>query len=252
VRPSEYDKLDSVEDRMWWFAAVHAHLLMAARQSALDQRGPPILDAGCGTGGFLSRLAAAYRTRSVIGLDRDLGACTRAAMKSASLVCAGSIDELPFRDGSVAAIFSADVLCHAGVDESRALHEFYRCLCRDGWLILNLPAYRWMLSRHDAAVSNTRRYTVGRVRQLFEIVGFRPVHLSYWNALLFPLMVITRKVFPGGEGVINDVKLYPAIVDILCRAAMACETALMRRNLRFPFGGSIIAVARKADCSGDE
>lgn len=173
-------------------------------------------------------------------------------MKSARPVCTGSIDELPFRDGSVAAIFSADVLCHAGVDETRALHEFHRCLCRDGWLVLNLPAYQWMLSRHDVAVSNTRRYTAGGVRRLLEPVGFASIHLSYWNALLFPLMVITRKVLPGGRGAVSDVKLYPAIVDTLCRIAMSCEAALMRRNLRFPFGGSILAVARKADCGSHD
>ena len=48
---------------------------------------------------------------------------------------------------------SADVLCHDGVDERGALQQFHRCLGDAGWLILNLPAYRWMLSRHDAAVS---------------------------------------------------------------------------------------------------
>jgi SAM-dependent methyltransferase len=248
VRPSEYEKLDNVEDRMWWFAAMHANLLMAAERSVLDPLGP-ILDAGCGTGGFLSQLAETYRGRSVVGVDRDFRACTRAAIKSASPICAGSIDGLPFRDASVAAIFSADVLCHAGVDEHRALREFHRCLCPGGWLVLNLPAYRWMLSRHDAAVSNIRRYTATGLRRLLEPIGFRPIYLSYWNALLFPLMVVTRKLLPSNYGVVSDVKLYPRPVDTLCRAAMACETALMRRRVRLPFGGSILAVASKAGCS---
>ena len=58
MKPSEFDKLDRVEDRMWWFAAMHANLLMAAQRSVLDKLDLPILDAGCGTGGFLSRLAS--------------------------------------------------------------------------------------------------------------------------------------------------------------------------------------------------
>jgi ubiquinone/menaquinone biosynthesis C-methylase UbiE len=252
VQPSEYDKLDKAEDRMWWFAAVHANLLMAAQRGALDEHGLPILDAGCGTGGFLSRLAETYRGRSVVGLDCHLQACARAAIKSASPVCAGSIEALPFHDGSVAAIFSADVLCHAGVDEVRALHEFRRCLCRGGRLLLNLPAYRWMLSRHDAAVSNARRYTATGLRRLLEAAGFRLEYLSYWNTMLFPLMVITRKLLPADLGVVSDVKLYSRTVDTLCRAAMACETALMRQYVRFPFGGSILAVAGKADGNSHE
>ena len=245
MKPSEYDKLDRIEDRMWWFAAMHANLLAAAQRSAIDGLHLPILDAGCGTGGFLSRLAAKYCGRAVIGLDIDLWACTCAATKSARPVCAGSINDLPFADDALAAIFSADVLCHEGVDEARALRQFHRCLSQNGWLILNLPAYRWMLSRHDLAVSNVRRYTATGLYRLLKAVGFRPVYISYWNALLLPLMVISRKLVPQDRCAVSDVKLYPRSVEVLCRAATALEAALLRRGVRLPFGGSILAIAVK-------
>src|ERR1700720_3685589 len=141
---------------MWWFAAMHANLLMAAQRSAIDRLDLPILDAGCGTGGFLSRLAVKYWGKSVIGMDIDLQACTRAAIKSARPVCAGSINDLPFANNALAAIFSADVLCHEGVDESRALRQFHRCLCQNGWLVPNLPPYPWMASRPGGAGGNVR------------------------------------------------------------------------------------------------
>jgi SAM-dependent methyltransferase len=251
VKPSEYDKLDRIEDRMWWFTAMHANLLAAAQRSAIDRLHLPILDAGCGTGGFLSRLAAKYCSSAVIGLDLDLRACTRAAVKSARPVCAGSINDLPFANNALAAIFSADVLCHEGVDEHRALRQFHRCLCQNGWLILNLPAYRWMLSRHDSAVSNVRRYTATGLRRLLKVVGFRPVYISYWNALLLPLMVIARKLVPQDRGVVSDVKLYPGSVEMLCRAATTLEAAMLRRGVRLPFGGSILAVAVKGGGNRD-
>ena len=230
---------------MWWFAAMHANLLAAAQRSAIDKLHLPILDAGCGTGGFLSRLAAKYCGRAVIGLDIDLSACTCAAAKSGRPVCAASINDLPFEDDALAAIFSADVLCHEGVDEARALRQFHRCLSQNGWLILNLPAYRWMLSRHDLAVSNVRRYTATGLYRLLKAVGFRPVYISYWNALLLPLMVISRKLVPQDHRAVSDVKLYPRSVEMLCRAATALEAALLRRGVRLPFGGSILAIAVK-------
>ena len=245
MKPSEYDKLDRAEDRMWWFAAMHANLLLAAQRSALDELDLPILDAGCGTGGFLARLAVKYCGKPVFGLDLDLQACTRAATKSARPVCVGSVNDLPFANGALAAIFSADVLCHQGVDDNRALRQFHRCLSQNGRLILNLPAYRWMQSRHDLAVSNTRRYTATGLRRLLKGVGFRPVYISYWNALLLPLMVITRKLVSHRHGVVSDVKLYPRSVEILCRAATALETALLHRGVGLPFGGSILAIAVK-------
>jgi SAM-dependent methyltransferase len=189
-------------------------------------------------------LAGNYGGRPIIGLDLDLKACTRAAIKSAQPVCAGSINDLPFADAALGLIFSADVLCHEGVDERRALQQFHRCLVRNGWLILNLPAYRWMLSRHDAAVSNIRRYTAGGLRRLLKAVGFDPIYVTYWNAILFPLMVIARKLMPD-DSVASDVRLYPSSVENLCRAATTFEAALLRRGVRLPFGGSILATAVK-------
>ena len=246
---SEYYKLDRLEDRMWWFAANHRNLLtLSWLLTPLETEEQPILDAGCGTGGFLVQLAARYPNRSLFGLDADALACRRAAAKSARPVCAGSINALPFPEGVFATVFSVDVLCHSAVDERSALLQFHRCLADDGWLVVNVPAYGWMLSRHDAAVHNVRRYTAKGLRSLLKAVGFRPVYVSHWNAILFPLMVITRKLF---HGAVSDVKLHFRPIDVLCRAATDIETALLRAGVKFPFGGSVIAVAAKGGAADD-
>jgi SAM-dependent methyltransferase len=245
VERREYDKLDHTEDRMWWFAGLHRNLMTVSRRVSLDAADLAILDAGCGTGGFLSRLAEGHPEKAIVGIDLDPQACRRAASKSGRPVCVGSVDALPFADGAFAAIFSADVLCHGGVDERRALQQFHRCLAQRGCLVLNLPAYRWMLSRHDAAVSNIRRYTARGLSRLLRTAGLRPVYLSYWNALLFPFMVLTRKLLAGDDKIGSDVRLYPRPVDLACRAAIAFEAALLRAGMRFPFGGSILAIAAK-------
>ena len=243
--PIEYAKLDRLEDRMWWFAAAHANLRMLAHDFTSSTAPDRVLDAGCGTGGLLVKLAADRPAATVIGLDADQAACTRAKAKSARPMCRGSVNELPFADAAFSAIFSADVLCHRDVDERQALAQFHRCLRPGGILVLNLPAYRWMLSRHDAAVSNVRRYTRRGAARLLRDAGFRLLYASYWNVVLFPLMVITRKLLPS-RGIASDVKLYPAPIEALCRAATAFERALLKGGLRFPFGGSLIAIAGKS------
>ena len=240
---SEYGKLDRVEDRMWWFVGLHRNLLMLARQEPICVANLPVLDAGCGTGGLLARLAEAYSGTTVLGLELDTEACRRAARKSARPVCAGSVNELPFADGAFAAIFSADVLCHDGVDERAALCQFHRCLTARGRLILNLPAYRWMMSDHDAAVCNVRRYTMRGLAKLLQRAGFHPVYMSYWNALLFPLMMVTRKLSRGEPA--SDVKLYPRSVELVCEMTTRIETMLLRAGLRLSFGGSVLAIAEK-------
>jgi SAM-dependent methyltransferase len=234
--------LRQAEDRMWWFAAIHANLLMLYHR--LSSRGR-LLDAGCGTGRLLARLSEAFPDCQAIGLDANETACRWAAEKSARPVCAGSVDTLPFADAAFATIVSVDVLCHRGVDETRALAQFHRCLAAGGILILNLPAYRWLMSRHDAAVYNARRYTRREIVALLRGAGFRPIFASYWNMILFPVMVATRKLLPSGSG--SDVRPQPAIVEAVCRAATALERGLLRAGIRLPFGGSVLAVATKSE-----
>jgi SAM-dependent methyltransferase len=239
VQRTEYEKLAAVEDRMWWFGGMHANML-AAFELAKVPRGT-VLDAGCGTGGFLRRFAAAHPGRA-LGLELDPEACAVARTKSGAPIAAGSIAAMPFADDSLAAIFSADVLCHAGVDERASLAEFRRCLKSGGALIVNLPAYAWLLSDHDRAVDNARRYTAGAILAMLRDAGFAVARAGYWNTFLFPLMVARRKLLRGRG---SDVNLSPAPLERLFSTVMRLETLLFRAGLRFPFGGSVLAVAVK-------
>jgi SAM-dependent methyltransferase len=231
---------------MWWFAAIHANLLMLYRRAAPHLSATSkLLDAGCGTGGFLARLKQELPGTGAIGLDANPTACRWASEKSALPVCAGSVNALPFEDAAFATIISVDVLCHRDVDEAKALAQFHRCLAAGGILILNLPAYRWLMSRHDTAVYNARRYTRGRVVQLLRAAGFCPLFAGYWNMMLFPVMVAMRKLLPSGSG--SDVAPQPAFIEAVGRAATAIERGLMRTGIRFPFGGSVLAMAAKPE-----
>lgn len=248
----EYDKLDRLEGRMWWFAARDRNLLVLAQRRTPRTPGAwPALDAGCGTGGFLTRLASEFPDRNLFGIDLDPLACRLAAAKSARPASAGSVNALPFVDGAFALIFSLDVLCHREVDERHALLQFRRCLADRGWLIVNLPAYQWMISPHDCAVHNVRRYTVKRLTRLLVDAGFRSVYSTYWNTLLFPLMAIARKLVHNSTRTTSDVMLYPAPIEAFCRIVTSFESLLLRAGLRLPFGGSVLAVAVKEDHVGD-
>jgi len=124
------------------------------------------------------------------------------------------------------------------------LAEARRCLRPGGMLILNLPAYAWMASAHDAAVHGARRYTRGGIRRLLLAAGFEPLWISYWNTLLFPLMVLRRKLFASG-GAASDVMEYPAAMELFFRAVLWLEYGLLSLGLALPFGGSVMALARK-------
>jgi SAM-dependent methyltransferase len=239
VEAREYERLAQAEDAMWWFRGLHANLLAALRNERVEAAA--ILDAGCGTGGFLARLAATFPGATTVGLELDPDAAGVARRKSGCPVCVGSVERLPFADGRFEAVVSADVLCHAGVDEQGALAALRRSLRPGGILVLNLPAYRWLYSGHDAAVANARRYGRHEVELMLRESGFARVRARYWNTFLFPLMVLRRKLWRTAG---SDVALLPAPLERLFAAVIALECRFAAQR-RLPFGGSILAVAVK-------
>jgi SAM-dependent methyltransferase len=239
----EYERMDAAEGRMWWYRALHENLLAALR----DRPGPDgssILDAGCGTGGFLSRLADAAPGRRLLGVDASPAAVACSRAKSTAPVAIANVHHLPFPDRSMGVVFSVDVLYHREVDPRTAIAEAFRCLMPAGVLIVNVPAFQWLTSSHDRQVHGARRFDRPGLRRLLEDQGFSEVRVGYWNSLLFPLMVLRRKLMSSAADT-SDVGEFPGLIDRLFGAIMAAERGMSRFGVRYPFGGSLLAVARK-------
>ena len=236
MQAHEYELMDAAEDRMWWYRALHARLI----NEAASVKGY-LLDAGCGTGGFLAALRRARPDLARTGLEYDSRAATRAAVKAAAPVAQGSANAMPFADGSFAAVISADVLCHAGVDPASALAEFHRVLQPGGRLVLNMPAYAWLSSAHDRRVANARRVTPLVLTGWLRAAGFTGIQTRFWNSLLLPLMIIQRKLLARGDAA-SDVAAFPPWLDAMLYGVTEIERRL---NLALPFGGSVLAVATK-------
>lgn len=236
MEPAEYALMDAAEDRMWWYRALHARLCDALG----DIRGR-VLDAGCGTGGFLAALRGRRPDLTRFGLEWDATAAARARGKSGAAIVRGSVNALPFADDSFDAAVSADVLCHAAADPADALAELKRVLRPGGRLVVNMPAYQWMLSAHDRRVHNVRRLTASATAAMLRRAGFARVDARYWNGLLLPLMIIQRKMLARGDAV-SDVAPFPPWLDIMLHGMTEFE-----RRLPFPLpvGGSVLAQAEK-------
>jgi len=241
----EYEKMAEVEDRMWWYRALHGNLLVVVDRF-LSTPAARLLDAGCGTGGLLRAFSTATAQRHLFGVDAWQPACAVAAARSRRPVVRGLLQGLPFASEAVDCLVSADVLCHENVDPEMALLEARRCLRRDGLLVLNLPAYQWLLSYHDERVRNVRRFTRRGVLRLLEDAGFTPLYATYWNTVLFPVMAL-RRLLPNSAEQESDVHPYPAPIEAVFGALLACERALLRAGARLPFGGSVLVVARRRD-----
>jgi SAM-dependent methyltransferase len=233
LEPDEYTRMDEAEARMWWYRALHARLL-----ESLPATEGPILDAGCGTGGFLSRIPV---SREAFGIEWHASAAGVAATKSNRPVARASIHQLPFAQETFGAVVAADVLCHAAVDPAQALGEVRRVMRPKGQLIVNMPAFRSLLSAHDAEVHNARRMSAAETYAMLDQAGFRDIRVRYWNSLLLPLMIIQRKVLARTSGR-SDVAAFPPWLDHMLHAVTQFE-----RRLPFPLpaGGSVLAIAER-------
>lgn len=240
---AEYRRMAALEDRMWWYRALRASLCQRLEGLGLGQ-GARLLDAGCGTGGLLRHLGGKFPGFRLQGVEYDPEAAAVASAKAGWPVAVGSVNALPFEAETFDALVSADVLCHAGVEEAVALAEFARCLKPGGRLLLSLPAYDWMRSAHDVHVHNARRYTAARLRQALQRAGFRVTRAGYWNSLLFPVMALHR-LTAGQAKAESDVQEFPPWLDRLFFAITVVERGLSRLGLDLPFGGSVWAVAIK-------
>ena len=235
MEPAEYQLMDAEEAGMWWYRALHARLLDALR----EVRGE-VLDAGCGTGGLLGRLGACPGIARV-GLEWDAAAARRATEKSGAPVACGSVNALPFADARFDAAIVADVLCHRAVEPAPALAELRRVLRPGGCLVVNMPAYGWLLSGHDRRVHNARRQSARQVRAMLTEARFADIRVRYWNGLLLPLMVVRRKFLPRHDFA-SDVSRFSPWLNTTLHTVAEIERHL---PVRLPVGGSVLATARR-------
>ena len=248
MQADEYVKLADVEDDLWYFRALHAHVRRELLARVPTTQATRILDAGCGTGGLLKRVVPLSSHWTWSAIDFMPQACELTRLRCPGCdIREASVTSLPFDDASFDVVASVDVICQVPypVDSTKALAEFMRILRPGGFLILNVPAYRWMWSYHDISCHTRHRYSRKEFREQIVHAGFRLGRISHWNALPFPLVVAKRKLFVSPPGA-SDVRAQPAMIEGVLRGAMAVEQAWLRTGGSFAWGTSLFATATKS------
>ncbi|WZO99252.1 class I SAM-dependent methyltransferase [Isosphaeraceae bacterium EP7] len=225
--------------RHWWWRSRQA--LVLKRLAALPRlEGARILDVGCGAGVVLDALANLGEAE---GLEPD-------ARLAAEATHPGAIRVVPFGPEFRATtpydlVVMLDVLEHLD-DDLGSLKAARSALAPGGWLLLTVPAMPSLWSRHDVVNEHRRRYRMRDLAAVIEGAGLRVVDVRHAFAWTVGPLLARRWLAPATDESEYRVSIPPrpinAALDLLSRLDHS-----IGRLVRWPVGGSLIALARRDD-----
>jgi SAM-dependent methyltransferase len=230
-----------LDDHHWWYRGRRKII-----RSELDRLALPIdakvLDAGCGSGRTLDELA---RFGRVAGVDISPVAVAAARARGHRHVRVAAIEALPFADASFDVVTCLDVIEHTP-DDRTSLRELLRVTRAGGVLIVTVPAYPALWSRHDEANDHYRRYRRSTLQAAALDAGWRFVSDTHFNALLLaPAAVVRLWQRSRRRPARSDLALTPPSLDRLLELPLALEARLLARGRRLGAGLSLLAVLRR-------
>jgi len=234
---------NGLEASYWWFVGRRAIIERVLRRFARHTH--LALDVGCGSGHNMLLLSP--HTDYVMGLDLSPAALKLAAARGFPIVRADG-QFIPLAGSSVNLLCAFDVLEHLD-DDMRALSEFHRVLQPGGFLLLTVPAYRFLWSEHDEALMHRRRYAASELHVKLARTRFQVLKRSY--AVFFPFFPIAfyrlfRGLFPKDPFAPRASHvILPGFLNELFIALLRIEAWLMGR-INLPWGTSLVALAQKA------
>lgn len=243
MTPELYEAHDRLEESHWWFEGRRQVIREVLKRHLLPRATRRILDVGCGTGGMFPLLS---EFGDVAGAEASPDALERAQRKypHKRLEACSLPDVLP--GGTWDLLTAFDVIEH--VDEPIAsLRAMRERLTWDGQMVITVPAFQFLWSRHDEANQHRRRYSRLQLVSELSSAGMRVSYVSYFNSVLFPAVAAARLVerfFPPAEAAASDLEETREPFNTVLKAVFSGEKHVVKR-LPLPFGVSLIAVAQR-------
>ncbi len=249
-----YAIMDEVEGSHWWFVGRRSILEsflsdIVKRLASTIQVGSAgngsvlrILDVGCGTGANIEMLSQFGDAEGVDVSDDALEFCRRKGLK----VQKGLAETLPYADESFDLTTALDVIEHLD-DDVAGLREMFRVTRRGGYSLFFVPAFMWLWGVQDDISHHRIRYTRSQIVERINSAGYTIERATYANWTFFSPIFAGRSfmkltgIKPASENNINV-----SALNGLFGKLFSAERFWLK-NFNFPFGVSIVVVARKPE-----
>ncbi len=240
-----YSIMYRVEESHWWFVGRRRIIRSFVERvvSDLKQKPPRILDIGCGTGANLEMLAQFGETEGVDVSPEALHFCRTRGLQNVRL---GEAEHLPYEDSVFDLVTGLDVVEHLD-DDLGGLKEMRRVLRPGGRALFFVPAFMFLWGVQDDISNHRRRYTLAGLKEVSLRAGFEIERATYANITFFAPILLGRWLMratgfrPASENNLTVGSLNRALGGVF-----GAEATLLR-HVNFPFGVSIICVARRID-----
>ena len=238
-----YAEYSQIEDTHWWFRGrreIFTRLLQPLANKKLA-----ILDIGFGTGAMLTFLEA---YGDVVGMDMSVEAIRFARTRCDAPMLRGSITAVPIETGSIDLVTAFDIIEHVE-DDAAAFAEMARVCRPGGYALVTVPALQFLWGNQDVVSHHQRRYTRGQLDAHVRAAGFVPRRLSYFNAILFPVVAAVRvarrlRGEPKGEVKSDFTMTKPGLVNDTLSRVFAAEGRWLA-HWRLPVGVSLVCLAER-------
>jgi SAM-dependent methyltransferase len=230
----------AVDEHHWWYRG--RRRIIRAELDRLPLRADTrVLDAGCGSGRTLVELVD---YGAVSGLELNAEAAELARGRDLGEVVVGRLEELPWAEETFDLITCLDVIEHVP-DDVEALVELRRVCRPGGWLLVTVPAYQALWSRHDEANHHFRRYSRRSLRRAAVTAGWTVKRMTAFNSVLLApaaaVRVAQRRLGPP-NGYTSDLDLGPAWLNDVLEWPLTLEAGWLGRGRTLPAGLSLLAL----------
>ena len=103
----------------------------------------------------------------------------------------------------------------------------------------------WLWSQVDEDACHVRRYTQSELKFKVEQSGFHVLTSASFISFLVPLMFLSRKSLLKKTLTSRSELKIPGWLNFFFETIMQVEIYFIKLGFRFPFGGSLILVAKK-------
>lgn len=223
------EELSEIEESNWWHEGRRKILQDTIENLIMNVKSPKILDVGCGTGGTSNVF---LKFGSLVGVDFSFSALKLASKKGLENIFRSTLTNIPLQDKTFDIITALDVIEHVK-DDAIVLLEIKRLMKYTGYLIITVPAFQFLWSEHDVALSHYRRYNISTLTKVLIDSGFEIVRISYFVSFIFPPYALYR-IFTRNS--INKEKprtvkrTLPTFINNLLGKLMSIENTLLKNG----------------------